>query len=110
MDAIQRWLTLVTLISAALAAMLYLSRQIWRGFRMMELLASVVEHELTPNTGSSMKDDVAAIAVAVGRLQGDLVELAAAKDITHGLIQMQLDTLTDALDLSHHPQHRGEEY
>lgn len=102
MDALQRWLTLLTLISAALAALLYLARQVWRGFRLVERLSEVVQHELSPNTGSSMKDDVAAIAVAVGKLQGDVAELTTSKETAHEVLQLQLETLQGEIRL-HHP-------
>lgn len=93
MDAVQRWLTLVTLVSAALAALLYLARQGWRLFKLLELLSSIVQHELSPNTGNSMKDDVAAIAVAVGKLQSDVSDLTLEKTAAHGQLQLQLDSI-----------------
>lgn len=113
MDAVQRWLTLLTLVSAALAGLIYLGRQTWRGFKVVEKLASVVEHELSPNTGSSMKDDVAAIAVAVGQVQRDVADLTESKETAHGLLQLQLDSLTDEVARHHppaeqHPTHRRE--
>lgn len=114
MDAVQRWLTLVTLVSAALAGLVYLSRQVWRGFRLMERLAEVVQHELSPNTGSSMKDDVAAIAVAVGQLQADFQDLVDSKDQAHDALQLQLDTIGHELVTHrdpgrHRPAHRRED-
>jgi hypothetical protein len=108
---LERWLTLVTLASAALAAMLYLTRQFWRGFKVLEKLADVVNHELSPNSGTSMKDDVAAIAVAVGDLQANVKDLTQSKDMAHQLLQLQLDTVADALGLAQYgdqPTHRGE--
>lgn len=99
MDAVQRWLTLLTLVSAALAGLLYVARQVWRGFKVVERLSDIVQHELSPNTGSSMKDDVAAIAVAVGRLQSDVEELRESKDTAHDVLQVQLDTIAEELGI-----------
>lgn len=111
MDALQRWLTLVGLVSAALAGLIYIGRQLWRGFRVMERLVDIVQHELSPNTGSSMKDDVAAIARSVGFLQRDVKQLTEDKETAHELLQLQLDTVADALGLpgdTQQPQHRRE--
>jgi hypothetical protein len=111
-DAVQRWLTLVTLVAAALAALGYLTRQVWKGFQVIQRIHDVVNTELSPNSGSSMKDDVADIAVAVGRLQSDVRDLTTSKELAHEVLQLQLDTVADALALprtTHHPQHRREE-
>jgi hypothetical protein len=96
-DAVERWLTLLGLMAAALAGLLYLARQLWRGFKIVERVADVVQHELSPNTGSSMKDDVAAIARAVGQLQSDVTELTRDKDTAHAALQLQLDAITHEL-------------
>lgn len=101
MSSLERWLTLLTLIAAALAALLYVIRILWAGFRIMERVHTLVEHELTPNGGSSMRDDVAGIAVAVGGLQADLEELKRAKALAHELLQLQLDTLAGELAARH---------
>lgn len=103
MDALQRWLTLVTLASAALAASLYLARQVWRAFKVLERIA----YELSPNHGSSMKDDLSAVAIAVGQLQGQVRDLATGKDAAHQLLQLQIDGLTHEVH-THHPQHKTE--
>lgn len=100
MDALQRWLTLLTLMSAALGALLYVSRQLWRGFRLIERLGDIIQHELTPNSGSSMKDDVAAIAVAVGQLQADVTDLTEAKETAHDALQLQVDSIVSELGLT----------
>jgi hypothetical protein len=114
LDALQRWLTLVTLVSAALAGLVYLSRQVWRGFKLMERLAELLQHELSPNSGTSMKDDVAAIAVAVGQLQADFTDLI--RDVTdsklagtsvHELLQLQLDDIHHELGHRDAGQHRA---
>lgn len=122
MDAVQRWLTLVTLVSAALAGLLYLARQTWRAFRVMERLSDVVQHELSPNTGSSMKDDVAAIAVAVGQLQlqgrqlqSDMADIKSdymsrpAADAAHAALQLQLDSIHHDIGQHQAGQHRRED-
>lgn len=99
MDSLQRWLTLLVLVSAALAALAYLSRMVWRGFRLVEQVGELLQHELTHNSGSSMKDDLAAIAVAVGRLQADMHDLATTKETAHTVLQIQLDTIVDELGM-----------
>lgn len=116
MDAAQRWLTLLTLLAAALAALGYLTRQVWRGFQVIQRIHDVVNHELAPNSGSSMKDDIAAMAVALGHVQADLTDLTKNKDLAHQLLQLQLDTVAKELGLpapgptpAHHPHHRREE-
>lgn len=117
MDAVQRWLTLLTLVSAALAALLYLTQKMWRGFRIIERLAEVVQHELSPNSGSSMKDDigelkadVASIAIAVGEVQVDVADLRDSKQTAHDALQVQLDSIVDELgiDRPHPGTHRKE--
>lgn len=99
MDSLQRWLTLLVLISAALAALLYLSRMVWRGFQLVEQVGDLLQHELTHNSGSSMKDDLAAIAVAVGRLQLAVADLNSSKETAHTVLQIQLDSIVDELGL-----------
>lgn len=93
-DAFQRWLTLLTLVSAGLAALLYLGHQAWRLFHALDKLQQIVTHELSPNSGTSMKDDVVAIAQSVGKLQADVEQLATDKQLAHELLQLQLDTLS----------------
>lgn len=92
-DAFQRWLTLLTLLSAGLAALLYLGHQAWRLFHALDTLQQIVSHELSPNSGTSMKDDVVAIAQNVGQLQADVAKLTRDKQLAHELLQLQLDTL-----------------
>lgn len=101
MDALQRWLTLLTLLAAALAAMGYLTRQAWAGFKLVQRVHDLVEHELTPNGGSSMRDELAAVARIVGTVQGELSELVKTKQLAHELLQLQLDTIT--AELTDHP-------
>lgn len=104
MDALQRWLTLLTLVAAALAALLYLARQTWKLFQVLERIT----YELSPNHGSSMKDDLSAVAVAVGQLQGQVRDMAAGKDAAHQLLQLQIDGLTHEVH-THHPLHKRED-
>ena len=99
MDALQRWLTLLALVAAALAALGYVSRQVWRGFKILDKVSDIVLHELRPNSGSSMKDDVAAIARAVGQLQADVKDLTSSKDAAHTVLQIQLDSIVDELGM-----------
>lgn len=109
MDAVQRWLTLVTLVSASLAALGYLGRKTWRGFLIVQRIHDLLEHEFTHNGGASLKDDVASIAVAVGSLQRTVSELTESKELAHEVLQIQLDSVVDALGIpQHHPQHRRE--
>lgn len=111
MDSLTRWLALVTLVSAALAAVLYLARVTWQGFKAMDRLGVLLQHELTPNHGSSMKDELTRIAQSVGRLQRDVRDLTVAKQTAHELLQLQLDTVARELGLQteQHPQHRRED-
>lgn len=106
MDALQRWLTLVTLVAAALAALAYIVRQVWRGFRLVEKISNVILHELAPNSGSSMKDDLAAIARHVGQLQADVADLSESKDKAHAVLQIQLDSLVEELGPPSSHRHR----
>lgn len=62
-------------VAAGLAAALYLGRKLVRFLRALDRLSRLVEHELTNNGGSSMKDDVHGIAVNVGMLQREFHEL-----------------------------------
>lgn len=115
MDAAQRWLTLLTLLAAALAALGYLGRQAYAGFRVVQRVHDLLEHELTPNGGSSMRDELTAVARAIGAVQlevseltSDLGELANTKQLAHELLQLQLDTL--AAELAERPaRHKREE-
>lgn len=105
MDAVQRWLTLLVLLASALAALAYLTRQAWSGFKLVQRVHDLLEHELTPNGGSSMRDELAAVAVAVGTVQSELLELVETKRIAHELLQLQLDSI--AAELTMRPaQHR----
>lgn len=102
MDAVQRWLTLVAMLAAALAGLVYLSRQGWKFFQALEH----VLYELSPNHGASMKDDLSSVARAVGELQAQVKELASTKDAAHEVLQIQIDGLIHA---AHEPQHKRED-
>lgn len=104
MDALQRWLALVSLLAASLAALGYLARQAWRGFQLVQRVHDLLEHELTPNGGSSMRDELIAVARALGAVQRDVSEvklevgdLTTAKQTAHELLQLQLDSITAEL-------------
>lgn len=101
MDGLQRWLTLLALLAAALAAIGYMVRLLWIGFRLVQRIHDLVEHELTPNGGSSMRDDVAGVARAVGNLQADMEELRQRKALAHELLQGQIEALAGELAAKH---------
>lgn len=92
-NQLERWLTLVTLAAAALAGVVYLIRQLLAAARVLDRLHTLVDHELTRNGGSSMKDDVAAIAVAVGQLQADVEDIRNDKEAEHRVLHERLDEL-----------------
>lgn len=62
----------VAAVAAGLAGTLYLGRKTVRFLRALDKLSKLVEHELTNNSGASMKDELHAVAVAVGVLQSDV--------------------------------------
>lgn len=61
--------------AAALAAMGYIARLVRRLVRIAAAVEHVVTNELTHNHGSSIKDDVYGIAVAVGELSRRVDEI-----------------------------------
>lgn len=97
--AVERWLALVVLAGAALGAIAYLARVTWRAYRLVDKLHALLTHEFNPNDGSTIKDDVLAIATSVGELQGDVADLRKTKQLAHELLQLQLDTLVRELDI-----------
>lgn len=101
MDAVQRWLTLLTLLAAALAALGYLIRAVWRGFTLLQHIHDKVLSELSSNGGESMKDDLHSVARAVGTLQREFEELRTTKQLAHELLQLQLDTLAEEVGARH---------
>lgn len=104
MDALQQSLTTMALVAAALAGLGYLTRQVWRGFQVIQRIERILSYELTPNGGGSLRDDLTHVAQAVGDvqgqvgdLQGQVVELTETKRVAHELLQRQLDALTAQL-------------
>lgn len=55
-----------------------------QGVRVLDRLEAVVSHELKPNGGSSMRDDVSDIARKVGELWGDVDDIKAHLGLPHG--------------------------
>lgn len=104
-DTLVDTLALVAALAAATAGILYLGRQVWRFFVAAQQVHDLLTHELNHNGGGSMKDDVAATAVAVGIVQRDLNDLARQKNLEHSLIQLEVTRLA-ALIEHHHPTHR----
>lgn len=90
------------MVAAALAGLLYMSRQGWKFFQVLERIA----YELSPNHGASMKDDLSAVARAVGELQAQVQVMADEKDSAHRSLQIQIDGL---IHEAHHPQHKRED-
>jgi hypothetical protein len=108
----------VAVLAAGLAGLWFILRGAWRVVRAAQSVYELLHTELTHNHGGSMKDEVAAIAVAVGKLQADLTDLAEAKDTDHALIRLQLETLGHELTrplsgtpgsplTGHRPRERG---
>lgn len=101
---------MVAAIAAGVAGLLYLARLAWGFFTSVQRIHELITHELTHNSGGSMKDNLTATAQAVGQLQADVAELARAKALAHELLQLQLDTLADALGLPvYDPTHKRPE-
>lgn len=101
--------TTVAAVAAGVAGGIYLARQLWRLVRGIQRVHELVTHELTHNGGGSMKDDLAAIATAVGQLQGDFRDLTRTKELAHELLQAQLDALHHELDTPGRPPRHREE-
>lgn len=55
-------------LAALCAALGYLAHKVRQAWRVLHALAIVVQRELTPNGGKSIKDDSTGVAVAVGWL------------------------------------------
>jgi hypothetical protein len=84
-DSVEGWALYLTAIAAGLGAVVYLLRALvkagrWlrRGFLRGREVLDLLEHELTPNHGSSIKDDVTAMAVQLGHAQRRLDEIERA--------------------------------
>lgn len=61
-------LALVAGVAAAVAAVSYLVGRARRAARVLDAIQAIVERELEHNHGSSMKDDVHGLAIALGHL------------------------------------------
>lgn len=71
----------VAVIAAGVAGAVYLARLAAKGFRAVSTMAELVERELQPNHGSSIKDDVHGMAVALGITQRRLDQVE--RDVQH---------------------------
>lgn len=103
--------SLIILSAAVLAALAVIGRALRSGLawcrmvaRQLRAVGDIVERELEHNHGSSIKDDVHGIAVAVGLLQRRAAELARKQKQQHG----ELHELRELIDL-HHPVEETEE-
>lgn len=67
-DVIVAGAAVLAAIAAGLAAVGYIARLVRRLVRIGSAIEHMVSNELTHNHGSSIKDDVYGIAVAVGKL------------------------------------------
>lgn len=81
-DTTEGWALYLTAVAAGMAAILYILRAMVRGWRWARLgwvraraLGDLLEHELSPNHGGSMKDNLTAIARGLGAAQGRLAEI-----------------------------------
>lgn len=75
----------VAAVAAGIAGAIYLTRKTVRFLRALDRLARLIEHELTNNAGSSMKDDLHSVAVNVGKLQGDFRDLGTRVETLEAL-------------------------
>lgn len=110
MTWVEQVMATIAVVAAGIAGLAYMARGLWRFIRSVQSIHELIQTELTQNSGGSMKDEVAAIAVQVGQLQGNLRELAQNKDEAHVILQRQLDSIMEDLgtpDLTV-PQHRRE--
>lgn len=78
--------TLQTILMAAAVGGVLLAglRWLWKGFRVIQALAHLVEHELKPNSGESLRDQIDLIAAMLGdhlkESAADRTRLAAVED------------------------------
>ena len=91
--------TATAVIAAGLAGLVYMVRASVRFARSVLSIHDLIQRELSENSGGSIKDEVAAIAVAVGGLQRDFADLTESKDLAHAGLQDQVDTLMRAMDV-----------
>lgn len=97
--------SLIILSAAVLAALAVIGRALRSGLawcrmvaRQLRAIDAIVQRELEHNHGSSIKDDVHGIAVAVGLLQRRAAEMARKQKQQHG----ELHELRELIDY-HHP-------
>jgi hypothetical protein len=102
--------TATAVIAAGLAGLAYLTRAALRFARSVLSIHDLIQRELSQNSGSSMKDELAAVAVAVGQLQGQVEDLKESKDEAHHILQTQLDSIHTHLGAPDplFPNHRRE--
>lgn len=67
--------TLVAVLAAGLAGLIYLGQRARTAMRAIEALQRVVSHELTHNHGTSIKDDTYGIAVSTKQISDAVDEL-----------------------------------
>lgn len=84
----------IAALAAGLAGLLYLARHVVKGIRAtmrtVSAVHTIVERELTNGGGTGLKEDVHAVAVVVGEVQGQLDELERRKVLEHGEIRRDL--------------------
>lgn len=64
----------VAVVAAGVAGLVYLARIAGHAVRALSTMSQLVERELTPNHGSSIKDDVHGMALALGKLQREFTD------------------------------------
>lgn len=69
------WAATVAGVAAGVAGLGYLARLVWRGAVKLDRINELVSRELTHNHGSSMKDDLHGIAVALVETQRQVDDL-----------------------------------
>lgn len=81
-DTVEGWALYLTAVAAGLGAVLYLLHALVKfggwvrvGFRRVQALGDLLEHELTPNHGGSMKDNLTSIARGLGSAQRRLADI-----------------------------------
>lgn len=74
-DLVQNAVGVVMAATALCAGIGYLVKKARAAARTLDAISALVDQELSHNHGSSMKDDVGGIAVAVGKLQRQVEDL-----------------------------------
>lgn len=70
----------LVLLASGVTSIRYLARTIRAVFRKLEAIDALLSRELEHNHGSSIKDDVAGTAVAVGKLGREVDNLTVSTD------------------------------